>query len=42
LKSTLLDKGYGTNGGVIGEYLGCMLHHQEISHFKLFSSPSLA
>jgi hypothetical protein len=22
-----LDKGYGTNGGVIGKYLGCMLHH---------------
>jgi len=27
LKPTLLDKGYGTNGGVIGKYLGCMLHH---------------
>jgi hypothetical protein len=22
-----LDKVYGTNGGVIGKYLGCMLHH---------------
>jgi hypothetical protein len=34
-----LDKGYGTNGGVIGEYLGCMLHHLIVGRnfsFKAF------
>jgi hypothetical protein len=45
-----LNKGYGTNGGGIGEYLGCTFLGaccttslmEEIFHFELFSSPFLA